>query len=145
MAHRWSTCRSVKFTPLQTGVVDAAENGINVYLSNKHYEVAPVMSLSEHEANDNCLWVSDKAWNSLSEDEKKWVQAAADEVNTKEPALAMGLEHQSADKLKTMGVSVVEKVDKSGFQKLASPYLDKLAGELGPHAVKIKDQILAVQ
>src|SRR5690349_3181893 len=38
------------YTSLQTGVVDAAENGINVYLSNKHYEVAPVMSLSEHEA-----------------------------------------------------------------------------------------------
>ena len=69
------------YTSLQTGVVDVAENGINVYLSNKHYEVAPVMSLSEHEANDNCIWVSDKVWNSLSEGEKKWVQAAADEVN----------------------------------------------------------------
>jgi hypothetical protein len=44
-----------------------------------------------------------------------------------------------------MGVSVVEKVDKSGFQKLADPYLDKLAGELGPHAMKIKDLILGVK
>ena len=59
------------YTSLQTGVVDVAENGINVYLSNKHYEVAPVMSMSEHEANDNCIWVSDKAWNSFSDDEKK--------------------------------------------------------------------------
>ena len=29
------------YTSLQTGVVDAAENGVNVYLVNKHYEVAP--------------------------------------------------------------------------------------------------------
>src|SRR5579862_5216404 len=38
------------YTALQTGVVQMAENGINVYQSNKHYEVAPVMSLTEHEA-----------------------------------------------------------------------------------------------
>jgi len=35
------------YTSLQTGVVDVAENGINVYLANKHYEVAPVLSLTE--------------------------------------------------------------------------------------------------
>src|SRR5216683_6332640 len=29
------------YTSLQTGVVDVAENGVNVYLVNKHYEVAP--------------------------------------------------------------------------------------------------------
>src|ERR1700732_593147 len=32
------------YTSLQTGVVDVAENGVNVYLANKHYEVAPVLS-----------------------------------------------------------------------------------------------------
>ena len=42
------------YTSLQTGVVDVAENGINVYLVNKHYEVAPVLSMTEHEANNNC-------------------------------------------------------------------------------------------
>src|SRR5258708_30914689 len=54
------------YTSLQTAVVDVAEDGINVYMSNKHYEVAPIMSMSEHEANDNCIWVSDKAWGSFS-------------------------------------------------------------------------------
>ena len=54
------------YTSLQTGVVDVAENGINVYLANKHYEVAPVLSLTEHEANNSLVWVSDKLWNSLT-------------------------------------------------------------------------------
>src|ERR1700733_10365615 len=40
------------YTSLQTGVVDVAENGVNVYLANKHYEVAPVLSMTEHEANN---------------------------------------------------------------------------------------------
>jgi TRAP-type C4-dicarboxylate transport system substrate-binding protein len=133
------------YTSLQTGVVDVAENGVNVYQANKHYEVAPVLSMTEHEANNNLIWISDKLWKSLTDDQKKWVQTAADEVSSKEPAKAIDLEHQSADKLKSLGVKIVPNVDKSGFQKLADPYLDKLAAELGPHAVKIKDLIKAVQ
>jgi TRAP-type C4-dicarboxylate transport system substrate-binding protein len=133
------------YTSLQTGVVDVAENGVNVYLVNKHYEVAPVLSMTEHEANNNFIWISDKLWKSLTDEQKKWVTTAADEVGRREPAMALDLEHQSADKLKAIGVKIVTDVDKSGFQKIAAPYLDKLAKELGPHAVKIKDLIGAVK
>jgi TRAP-type transport system periplasmic protein len=125
------------YTSLQTGVVNIAENGVNVYLANKHYEVAPILSMTEHEANNNCIWVSDKTWNSLTPEQQKWVQAAADEVARREPAMALKLEKDSADKLKTMGVKVVENVDKTGFMKAAAPVQDELAKELGPHAVKL--------
>ena len=133
------------YTSLQTGVVDVAENGVNVYLVNKHYEVAPVLSMTEHEANNNFIWISDKLWKSLTDEQKKWVTAAADEVGRTQPAKSLDLEHQSADKLKAIGVKIVADVDKTGFQKVAAPYLDKLAKELGPHAVKIKDLIGAVK
>src|ERR1700682_1965606 len=102
------------YTSLQTGVVDVAENGVNVYLANKHYEVAPVLSMTEHEANQ------------------------------KQPAKAIELEHQSQEKLKAIGVKVVTDVDKSGFTAISDPYLDKLAKELGPHAEKIKNLIRAI-
>src|SRR5262245_40032060 len=125
------------YTSLQTGVVNVAENGINVYEQNKHFEVAPILNITQHEANNNCIWVSDKTWNSLSAQEKQWVQAAAEEVSKREPAMAFKLEQDSAAKLKVMGVKVVENVDKSGFQKAAQPIQDQLANELGPHAVKI--------
>jgi TRAP-type transport system periplasmic protein len=125
------------YTSLQTGVVNIAENGINVYLANKHYEVAPVLSITEHEANNNCIWVSDKTWDSLTSEQQGWVQAAATEVSRREPALALKLEKDSEDKLKSIGVKVVEGVDKSGFMKAAQPVQDQLAAELGPHAVKL--------
>ena len=125
------------YTSLQTGVVDMAENGINVYDSNKHYEVAPVMSMTEHEANCNLLWFSDKVWESLTPEQKGWVQAAANEVATKEPAQAIALEHKSRAKLEKMGVKFVDDVDKSGFIKVAEPLQDKIATDLGPHAMKI--------
>jgi TRAP-type transport system periplasmic protein len=133
------------YTSLQTGVVDVAENGVNVYLANKHYEVAPVFSMTEHEANNSLVWVSDKLWNSLTPDQQGWVQAAADEVNKTQPAKAIELEHQSADKLKSIGVKVVTDVDKTGFVAVADPYLDRLAKDLGPHAEKVKDLIRAIK
>ncbi|WP_414709738.1 TRAP transporter substrate-binding protein [Reyranella sp.] len=133
------------YTSLQTGVVNIAENGVNVYLANKHYEVAPILSMTEHEANNNCIWVSDKTWNSLNDEEKKWVQAAADEVSKVEPAKALQLEKDSAEKLKKMGVKIVDNVDKSGFAKDAQPIQDSLAKELGPHAVKILALVRNVQ
>jgi TRAP-type transport system periplasmic protein len=132
------------YTSLQTGVVDVAENGVNVYLANKHYEVAPVLSMTEHEANNSFTWVSDKTWNSLTPDQQKWVQIAADEVNKNQPAKAIALEHESATKLTSIGVKIVKDVDKSGFQKIADPYLDKMSADLGPHATKIKDLIRAI-
>jgi tripartite ATP-independent transporter DctP family solute receptor len=132
------------YTSLQTGVVDVAENGVNVYLANKHYEVAPVLSMTEHEANNSLVWISDKLWNSLTPEQQGWVQAAADEVNSKQPAKAMELEHQSQDKLRQIGVKVVTDVDKSGFVAVADPLLDKLAHDLGPHAEKIKNLIRAI-
>src|SRR3954452_10721688 len=50
------------YTSLQTGVVEAAENSINVYLINRHYEVAPVLSITEHEANNALVFISDRLW-----------------------------------------------------------------------------------
>jgi tripartite ATP-independent transporter DctP family solute receptor len=132
------------YTSLQTGLVDVAENGVNVYLANKHYEVAPVLSMTEHEANNSFTWVSDKLWNGLSAEQQNWVQIAADEVNKNQPAKAIALEHESATKLKSIGVKIVSDVDKSGFQKIADPYLDKMSSELGPHAVKITNLIRGI-
>ena len=133
------------YTSLQTGVVDMAENSLNIYLSNKHYEVAPVISLTQHEANNNLLWVSDKTWQSLTDDQKQCVETAAGEVGKQEPPHALQLEQESAAKLKGIGVKIVEDVDKSGFIAVAEPIQDQLAADLGPHAVAAVDIIRKIR
>ena len=133
------------YTSLQTGVVDVGENSVNVYLINKHYEVAPVLSITEHEANNAILWISDKLWKSLNDEQKKWVLEAGRDVTTQEPKKAFELENAAAARLQAIGIKIVTGVDKSGFQKISKPMLDKLAKELGPHAEKIKDLIVAIQ
>src|SRR3974390_2823269 len=64
------------YTSLPTGVVDVGENSVNVYLINKHYEVAPVLSITEHEANNAILWITAKLWKSITDEQKKWVLEA---------------------------------------------------------------------
>ena len=133
------------YTSLQTGVIDMAENGVNVYETNKHYEVAPIMSLTAHEANNNLLWISGKLWDSLTAEQKGWVEAAANEVSTKEPALALAMEAKSQAKLEKLGVKFVSNVDKTGFIKAATPLQDKIAADLGPHAIKILEICRGIQ
>jgi TRAP-type transport system periplasmic protein len=133
------------YTSLQTGVVDMAENSLNIYLSNKHYEVAPVISLTQHEANNNLLWVSDKTWQSLSDEQKRCVETATAEVGKQEPPHALQLEQESAGKLRGIGVKVVEDVDKSGFVAVAEPIQDQLAADLGPNAVTVVDIIRKIK
>ena len=124
------------YTSLQTGVVDFAENGINVYVSNKHYEVAPIMSLSEHEANNASSGSATRLWNSLSDEQKGWVQAAADEVGKTQPAKAMR-SNTNPGEAREDGHQVRQGRRQGGFIKIAEPLQDQIAKELGPHAVKI--------
>src|SRR6202521_882525 len=132
------------YTSMQTGVMDFGENAVNVYLINRHYEVAPVLSMTEHEANNAILWISDKLWQSLSAEQKQWVMTADRDVSLQEHNRAFELERQAAGKLKSLGVKIVTDVNKSSFQKIADPYLDKLANGLGPHADKIKNLIRSI-
>ena len=127
------------YTSLQTGVVDFAENGVNVYDSNKHYEAAPVLSMTEHEANNSVIWVSDKLWASVVRGRAEGLGAGSGGRGRawKQPAEAIALEHKSLTRLQKLGVKVVTDVDKASFIKTAEPLQDKLAKGLGPHAEKI--------
>ena len=109
------------YTSLQTGVVEAAENSINVYLVNRHYEVAPVLSITEHEANNALVFISDKLWQSLSAEQKQWVTTAAAEISANEPAKAFELEKTAATKLKTMGVKIVDQCRQVGLHQDRRP------------------------
>jgi len=133
------------YTSLQTGVVECAENGYTVYMLNKHYEVAPVMSVTEHEANMSVLFVSDKVWSGLSTEQKQWVQQAADDMNKVQPAKAFEMEKESRARLEKIGVKIVTDIDKSGFESVSKPIQDKLAKDLGPNAIKILELVRNVK
>ena len=118
---------------------------INVYLVNKHYEVAPVLSMTEHEANNALLFVSDKLWQSLSAEQKQWVKTAAGGSQRQGAGQGVRAGKGRGRQAERIGVKIVEDVDKKSFaDDRPIRYLDKLAKELGPHAEKIKNLIRAI-
>jgi TRAP-type C4-dicarboxylate transport system substrate-binding protein len=132
------------YTSLQTGVVNMAENALDYYGLNKHYEVAPVMSMTEHEGNCQVIWASDKFWQSLSDKEKGFVTEAASKVRATQPAKAFELEAGMQQKYAGLGVRFVKDVDKQSFQSISVPLQDQLAKQLGPDAVKILQAVRKV-
>lgn len=129
------------YTALQTGVVNVAENALTYYGLNKHYEVAPVMSFSEHEANLQVIWVSDDIWSCLSPEQQDQVTEAAMTVRSEQPAQAFELQDELKKKYGDLGVQFVEDVDKESFQEISVPLQDELASGLGPDAEAILDAV----
>lgn len=67
------------YTALQSGVVDGAENNPPSFYTSHHYEVCKYYSINEHTMVPDVLVISTVVWNKLTEQEKVWLQQAADE------------------------------------------------------------------
>jgi TRAP-type C4-dicarboxylate transport system substrate-binding protein len=125
------------YTSLQTGLVQIAENGNDIYLKNKHYEAAPVLSKTQHEANNNHLWMSQKTYDSLPEQQRRWVEEAAAYALPLAAHKAIEYDAAAVKTLQGLGVKYHEGVDKQSFAALAAPLQDPQAQELGPYAVQL--------
>ncbi len=132
------------FTSLQTGLVQIAENGNDNYLKAKHYEAAPVLSKTEHEANNFHLWMSQKTWDGLNDQQRKWVTDAAEYVRPRATNKALEFSGEAVKTLQGLGVKWDDQVDKSSMSKVATPLQDSLAKDLGPYAVQLLNLVRKV-
>ena len=66
------------YTAIQQGVVDGAENNPPSFVSSNHYEVSKYYTLDQHSGVPDVILISTKFWNNLSDQEKLWVQEAAE-------------------------------------------------------------------
>lgn len=132
------------YSALQTGVVELAENAVTYYGLNKHYEVAPVMSMTEHEANGQVIWVSDTTWNAMTPEQQEAITAAANRVRAEQPTKAFELQAELQQEYAELGVKFVTDIDKQSFQEISVPMQDQLAADLGPAAVEILERLRAV-
>ena len=132
------------YTALQTGVVQLAENGNNIIVANKWYEVAPALSLTEHEANNSHLFVSVKTWQSLTPDQQRWFVTSYDSARKLAGTKMGDLNADALGKLKALGVQIVANVNKGSFEEIARPLVDSEARSLGPYAEQLLRQVRAL-
>ncbi len=110
------------YTALQQGVVDGAENNPPTFFLTRDYEVCKFFSLDEHTTIPDVLIMSTHLWNSLSEEEKGWVQEAADASVQYQRKLWAIAEEEALAAVQKAGVTVT-RPDKAPFkEKVSSVY-----------------------
>ncbi len=111
------------YTALQSGVVDGAENNPPSFYTSHHYEVCKFYSLNEHTMVPDVLIISTVIWDKLSEQEKEWLQKAANESVLVERKLWAKSEIESLEKVKEAGVTITYP-DKKPFAEKVQPMLE---------------------
>jgi len=111
------------YTALQSGVVDGAENNPPSFYTSHHYEVCKYYSLNEHTMVPDVLIVSLKVWEKLSDQEKDWLQRAADESVPVERKLWEESEKESLRIVEEAGVTI-NYPDKAPFAAKVTPLLE---------------------
>jgi tripartite ATP-independent transporter DctP family solute receptor len=104
------------YTSLQQGVVDGAENNPPSFYLSRHYEVCKYYSLDEHTAVPDILLMSTVVWNSLTEQEQRWLQEAVDESVEYQIKLWEEASNEALRAVREAGVEVI-RPDKSTFRE----------------------------
>ena len=112
------------YTSLQQGVVDGAENNPPSFYLSRHYEVCKFYSLDEHSTVPDVLIMGTHLWDSLNEQEKKWVQESSTASVVYQRELWAKAETEALEEVQKAGVKIF-RPDKSKFQeKVTSMYED---------------------
>ena len=105
-----------------------AENNPPSFYTSRHYEVCKYYTLNEHTAVPDILVMSTVAWNSLSDQEKKWMEEAAAEATVYQRQLWQEAEQEALEAVKAAGVEII-RPDKTAFadqtKGLFEEYKDK--------------------
>lgn len=94
------------YTALQQGVVDGAENNLPSFHTSKHYEVCKYYSFDEHTAVPDVLLIGTVSWNSLNEQEREWLQEAANASAIYQREVWAQAENKALNVIKEAGVEV---------------------------------------
>lgn len=128
------------YTSLQQGIVDGAENNLpSIYLS-RHYEVVDYLSMNEHTAVPDILFISLFRWNRLTDQERAWLQAAADASARHQRELWHASSEESLEGIREAGIEVIYP-DKTPFMEKMEPIYRELEQDsvMGPLMNQIRE------
>ena len=111
------------YTALQSGVVDGAENNPPSFYTSHHYEVCKYYCLNEHTMVPDVLIIGQKVWEKLSDQERTWLQQAADEAVPVQRKLWAESEKESLEIVEEAGVTIIYP-DKEPFSQKVTELLE---------------------
>ena len=127
------------YTALQQGVVDGAENNPPSYYLSKQYEVAPYFSLDEHTFVPDVLLVSQPVWQQLTDQQRQWLQQAADDSVAFQIELWRAATEEALTALAAEGVTII-RPDKGPFREaVAGMHADYQGTAVGDFLQRVRE------
>src|SRR6476620_1422388 len=103
-------------TGLATSLIDGAENNWPSFVTTGHYKYAGYYTLTEHTMSPEVLLMSQKAWASLSSEDREIFREAAMRSSQFMREKWKDLEEQSRERAKAAGVTIVTDFDRKPFE-----------------------------
>jgi len=103
-------------TGLATKLIDGAENNWPSYVTTDHYKYAGYYTLTEHTMSPEVLVMSQKAWDSLSSEDRKIFREAAIESSHFMRERWKALEERSRRQAESAGVTIITDFDRKPFE-----------------------------
>jgi TRAP-type transport system periplasmic protein len=121
------------YTALQTGAIDAQDNGLPAVKNMKFFEVSKQISMTGHLIAANHFVISSKKWAAMNPDQQNRVQAAANKVEAEITAMAQKEESELVAFFKAQGLEVyTPDVDAFRSQVLNTYTASKYAKDWAP-------------
>lgn len=96
------------YTALQTGVLDAQENPLDIIMGTSLYEVQETVTLTGHVREVQWLIVSETWWSNLSEETRDMIQSAADEAMSWGQDQVYSADAALMEEARSSGLTVIE-------------------------------------
>lgn len=122
------------YLAIQQGVVEGQENPIDTIWSQKFYEVAPILTLTEHVYSPIPMAVSERAWKKFSPADQAAVRKAAVEAAAFSRQEVKSNDERLLAEMTAKGATV-NRVDKAPFRKVMEPVYEAARKEYGAEAV----------
>jgi tripartite ATP-independent transporter DctP family solute receptor len=127
------------YLAIQQGVVEGQENPIDTIYSQKFYEVAPILTLTEHVYSPIPMAISERTWKKLSSADQGGIRKAALEAAAFSRQEVKGNDDKVLAEMVAKGATV-NRVDKAVFRKAMEPVYETARKDYGAEVV---DRLLA--
>jgi tripartite ATP-independent transporter DctP family solute receptor len=127
------------YLAIQQGAVAGQENPIDTIYSNKFYEVAPNVTLTNHVYSPIPLAVSEKTWQRFSPADQQAVLRAAKEVAPFQRTMIKDNDEKLLASMESKGAKINRKPNIEAFRKSVEPVYAKAREKYGADV----DQVLA--
>lgn len=131
------------YLALQQGLVEGLDSPLTLVYDMKFQDAAKYIINTKHAYQNICLMISEKRFQSLSEDVRKKVLEAADEAGKFQTAALYKTAEEHIQKLKSGGATFID-VDSAPFAQKVIPRYKKLEEE-GTFPKGISDLILGLK